>query len=115
MQTRIVKNKIKAFGGDIKDVIKSIHSESVKVQASLQKQLCPESDVEHVHLNETIAIEQEGEDIVKVVEGDADHTYWIHVEYGTEDQPAQQHIRPAHAAAVKHKNERLRSLITKYR
>jgi hypothetical protein len=113
MSTRISHNGFQTFKRSVHDNVRQINRNAGEFQKDLQIQLCPVGEEEHVHLYETIDVVEEG-DVVKVVEGDSDHLYWLPLEYGSENSPAQPHIRPAHAAAIKQRNADLAKLRSKY-
>lgn len=109
--TKISFNNFQSFKQLVIADVRKINEDAAEVQESMQQQLCP---VDTGLLKSTIEIKREGEDVIKIVEGSEQADYWSFVEYGTEYQSAQPHIRPAHAAAVQYRDRQLAALRSKY-
>lgn len=107
MQTRIVNNQIKAHGREVVGEVRKAHRETAEFIAAEQRERVP---VLTGALKASISVEDINEDVVAILEGGEPVNYPIYVEFGTENQPAQQHIRPAFKSGMRFLRQRLASI-----
>lgn len=112
MQTKVTKNRIKITGQDILKDVQRIHAAAAQVIASIQTQLVP---VDTGDLQSTIRIEQINENVIAVREGTDQIDYALYVEYGTDNNISQPHIRPAAEMGKRHIVNELAKMKAKYR
>ena len=112
IRTRVVRNGLSAIRRERPEELQTIHKDTAKVIASLQKQLVRVSSNPppgHTHIRDTVKIEEDGKRI-SVTEGDDDHQYAWYLNKGTENMTADHHIDVARAEGVRYRDARIASL-----
>ena len=112
IRSRVARNGLAAIRRERPEELQTIHKDTAKVGASLQKQLVRVSSNPppgHTHIRDTVRIEEDGKRIA-VIEGDDDHTYGWHLNKGTENMVADHHVDVARAEMVRYRDARIASL-----
>lgn len=112
VRTRVVKNGLPKIRKEAPEKLVQIHEDTAKVVMSLQRQLVRVSanpPPGHTHIRDTIRIEGSGKRIA-VFEGDEDHLYGWHLNKGTVNMSADNHIDYARAEGVRYRDDRIAKL-----
>jgi hypothetical protein len=112
IRTRVVKNGLPAIRKKAPERLHQIHDETADLIVKIQKQLVPVSASPpegHTHIRDTIQKVKDGKRIA-VTEGDSEHTYGPHLEFGTDSMIARPHARPAAAEGRKFRDAKIKEL-----
>jgi hypothetical protein len=111
-QPMLIQNGIALFVKAHSPAVSGVNKQTAVIVESLEKQLMPVSNVEHIHIVETVVNEQIGEDTHEVRFGDeGEHDYGPFIEYGADDQEAQPVKRPAEEEARRWQGEQYKRLM----
>jgi|ERR1051326_1043745 hypothetical protein len=103
--TQVIDNALERFRQRRTLEVRETQKQGAKIHKDVAIQLCPVSNVEHIHLYETIEHKEIDGNTHEVSAGDAEHEYADALERGGEHTEAQPFFEPARQEARRWMNQ----------
>ena len=108
--TTVVNNALEKRRREFVPGLRGVQKRGAEIHKEVARELCPKSNIEHVHLFETIEEKQIDENTREVSAGDDGHKYAATLEEGGENTEAQPYFEPARQEARRWMNQEYKRL-----